>query len=210
MTLLALQPGALVHVRQRRWVVEQVRQPPAMGDSALVDLACIDDDAQGQPLSVLWQAEPDARMLDEDAWAAVGGKGFDSPEVFAAYLNTRRWNSVTATTQQLDGMNPAIMAYIRHLHVATAGFIAATAIAARGLAWYGVCRGYWWAWITAVIAPVVGLAVALPLHWMGHFNYDWVSHLGPIYVGTVIYVVGALVALIGLAQAAPSVVQAAR
>jgi hypothetical protein len=111
------------------------------------------------------------------------------------------------TTQQLDGMNPAIMAYITHLHVATAGFIAATAIAVGGLAWYGVCRGYWWAWITAVIAPVVGLAVALPLHWMGHFNYDWVSHLGPIYVGTIIYVVGALVALIGLSQAAPGAAQ---
>src|SRR5499427_8677250 len=114
------------------------------------------------------------------------------------------------TTQQLDGMSPAIMAYIRHLHVATAGFIAATAIAAGGLAWYGVCHGYWWAWITAVIAPVVGLAVALPLHWMGHFNYDWVSHLGSIYVGTIIYVVGALVALIGLSQAAPGAARAGR
>jgi hypothetical protein len=77
------------------------------------------------------------------------------------------------TPQQLDEINPAIMAYIMHLHVAIAGFIAAVAIAAGGLAWYGVCRGYWWAWITAVIAPVVGLVVALPLHWMGHFNYDW-------------------------------------
>jgi hypothetical protein len=34
------------------------------------------------------------------------------------------------------------------------------------------------------------------MHWMGHFNYDWVSHLGPIYLGTVIYVVGVVVALI--------------
>jgi hypothetical protein len=48
-----------------------------------------------------------------------------------------------------------------------------------------------------VIVPVLGLAVALPLHYMGHFNYDWVSHLGPIYIGTIIYVVGAVVALIG-------------
>ena len=44
--------------------------------------------------------------------------------------------------------------------------------------------------------------MALPLHYMGHFNYDWVSHLGPIYVGTIIYVVGAVVALLGLSQAA--------
>jgi hypothetical protein len=106
------------------------------------------------------------------------------------------------TTQQLNGLNPAIMAYVTHLHVATAGFIAATAIAAGGLAWYGVRNGLWWAWITAVISPVVGLVVALPMHWMGHFNYDWVSHLGAIYLGTVIYVVGAAVALIGLSQAA--------
>jgi hypothetical protein len=24
-----------------------------------------------------------------------------------------------------------------------------------------------------VIVPIVGLAVALPMHYMGHFNYDW-------------------------------------
>ena len=122
------------------------------------------------------------------------------------------------TPERLNGINPAIMAYITHLHVATAGFIAATAIAAGGLAWYGVRDGSWWAWITAVIPPVVGLAVALPLHWMGHFNYDWVSratafgypHLGSIYVGTIIYVVGALVALIGLSQTTPTMASAGR
>src|SRR6266542_3825751 len=105
------------------------------------------------------------------------------------------------TPQQLDGLNPAIMGYITHLHVAIAGFIAATSVAAGSLAWYGVRDGLWWAWITGVIVPVVGLAVALPLHYMGHFNYDWVSHLGPIYVGTIVYVAGAGVALLGLSQA---------
>jgi hypothetical protein len=114
------------------------------------------------------------------------------------------------TPQQLDELNPAIMAYITHLHVAVAGFIAATAIAAGSLAWYGIRDGLWWAWITAVIVPVVGLAVALPMHYMGHFNYDWVSHLGPIYVGTIIYVIGAVVALVGLIQASPAAAQAGR
>ena len=52
------------------------------------------------------------------------------------------------------------------------------------------------------------MAVALPMHWMGHFNYDWVSHLGPIYVGTIIYVVGAVVALFGLSQTAPAAASA--
>jgi cytochrome bd-type quinol oxidase subunit 1 len=95
-----------------------------------------------------------------------------------------------------------------HLHLAAAGFIAAAAIAVGGLAWYGVRNGFWWAWITSVIAAVVGLAVALPMHWMGHFNYDWVSHLGPIYVGTIVYVVGAVAALPGLSQAAPAMASA--
>src|SRR5216684_8592502 len=114
------------------------------------------------------------------------------------------------TPQQLDGLNPAIMGYIMHLHVAIAGFIAATAVAVGGLAWYGVRSGLWWAWIISVIVPVVGLAVALPMHYMGHFNYDWVSHLGPIYLGTIIYVVGAVVALVGLTQGAPAAAQARR
>jgi hypothetical protein len=125
---------------------------------------------------------------------AFGSSGFE--------IGVETLNGVT--TRQLDAINPAIMAYIAHLHVATAGFIAATAVAAAGLAWYGVREGSWWAWITAVISPVLGLAVALPLHWMGHFNYDWVSHLGAIYVGTIIYVVGVALALIGLSQATPA------
>jgi hypothetical protein len=131
---------------------------------------------------------------------AFGSSGF---EIGVATLNG-------VTPQQLNGLNPAIMGYVTHLHVATAGFIAATAVAAGGLAWYGVRNGLWWAWITAVISPVLGLVVALPMHWMGHFNYDWVTHLGPIYVGTIIYVVGVAVALIGLSQAAPAAAHAGR
>ena len=114
------------------------------------------------------------------------------------------------TPQQLDGLNPAIMSYITHVHVALAGFIAATAIAVGSLAWYGVRDGLWWAWITAVIVPVVGLAVALTLHYMGYFDYNWVKHLGPIYLGTIIYVVGAVLALAGLTRATAVAAQARR
>jgi hypothetical protein len=138
---------------------------------------------------------------------AFSSSGF---EIGVATLNGVTTQQYGVTTQQLNGINQAIMGYITHLHLATAGFIAATAIAAGGLAWYGVRDGLWWAWITAVISPVLGLAVALPMHWMGHFNYDWVSHLGPIYLGTIIYVVGVVVALIGLSQAAPTVATAGR
>jgi hypothetical protein len=41
--------------------------------------------------------EPDARVLTEDEWARVGAKGFGTADIFAAYLNTRRFraNGVT-------------------------------------------------------------------------------------------------------------------
>ncbi len=50
-------------------------------------------------------------------------------------------------------------------------------------------------WIAAVVSPVVGLAVALPYHYTGTFQHNWVTHLGPIYVATLVFVVGALLAL---------------
>jgi hypothetical protein len=76
------------------------------------------------------------------------------------------------------------------------GFIAATGLAVAALAWFGVRRGLTWAWVTAVAAPVVALAVALPAHYPNHF--DTVGHLGLIYADTLLFVAGALVALAGL------------
>ena len=108
-------------------------------------------------------------------------------------LGVQTLNGVTR--DNLNALNPAIMHYIGHLHVATAGFIAATGIAVAALSWWGVRRGEWWAWIAAVVSPVVGLAVALPYHYSGTFQHNWVTHLGPIYVATLVFVVGALLAL---------------
>jgi hypothetical protein len=61
------------------------------------------------------------------------------------------------------------------------------------LAWFGVRRGYLWAWISAVAVPVLGLAVALPSHYP--YGFDTIGHLGLIYLATAIFVVGAALAL---------------
>lgn len=113
-------------------------------------------------------------------------------------LGVQTLNGVTR--DNLNALNPAIVHYIGHLHVATAGFIAATGIAVAALSWWGVRRGEWWAWIAAVVSPVVGLAVALPYHYTRTFEFNWVTHLGPIYVATVVFVVGALLALRAMMQ----------
>ena len=68
---------------------------------------------------------------------------------------------------------PASSNWQEHYVLLLAGFIAATGIAVAALSWYGVRRGEWWAWIAAVVSPVVGLAVALPYHYMGHFEFNW-------------------------------------
>ncbi len=75
--------------------------PPAPGDQTLVRAACLDDDAQGDRLEVLWEKEVDAEVLGEASWKRVAEKGFDPPRLFSAYLNTLRWNTVTATDPRL-------------------------------------------------------------------------------------------------------------
>jgi len=93
--------GELVQVRSRRWLVDEVVQPEQPGQSALVRLACADDDAQGQSLDVYWDYEIDRRILEEERWQDLATKGFDPPRQFAAFLHTLRWNCVTATDPNL-------------------------------------------------------------------------------------------------------------
>src|SRR5687767_13382417 len=94
-------PGQIARVRQRTYLVEQAVPPPAAGDGTLVRLSCVDDDAQGQPLEVLWERELDPQVLSGEAWGAIAERGFDEPGLFAAYLHTLRWNCVTATDPRL-------------------------------------------------------------------------------------------------------------
>ena len=95
------EPGELVQVRSRHWLVEEVSLPPVPGQSARVRLACADDDAQGRTIEVFWNCEIDRRILEQEGWAGLAARGFDAPRQFAAFLHTLRWNSVTATDPNL-------------------------------------------------------------------------------------------------------------
>ena len=105
-----------------------------------------------------------------------------------------------ATREQLTAFNAALVPYITHLHIAVSAFIIATGIAVGAISLFAVRRGEWWAWIAAVISPVVGLAMALPMHYFSLFSFNHAAHLGPIYAGTFIFVVGSLIALKGLLE----------
>jgi hypothetical protein len=95
--------------------------------------------------------------------------------------------------EQIEQFSPQLLHYISHLHIAVSGFIAATAVGVAFLVWFGVRKGYLWAWIGAVVTPVLGLAVALPAHYP--YGFDTIGHLGLIYLATAVFVVGALVGL---------------
>ncbi len=104
-------PGQIVRVRSRQYLVEDVSpgapaQPALLGRPAQpagdsrVRMSCLDDDAQGEELEVLWEREVDAELRTA-SWQAALHKGFDDPKLFSAWLHTLRWNCVTSTRPDL-------------------------------------------------------------------------------------------------------------
>jgi hypothetical protein len=100
---------------------------------------------------------------------------------------------------QIQQFSPSLYHYVSHLHIAVSGFIAATGLAVLLLAIYGVRSGQAWAWVAAVAAPVLALAVALPAHYPWHL--DTLGHLGLIYLATLVFIAGALLSGKGLLDA---------
>ena len=94
------QPGQIIKVRMRKWLVEGIDKRRG-DDCTAVKLACLEDDAQGDKLTILWEKELDPHILLEEGWRHLGEKGFDEPRLFAAFLHTMRWNCVTATDPTL-------------------------------------------------------------------------------------------------------------
>ncbi len=89
--------GDIVTVRQRTYLVEDVVPPASATHATLCKLSCVDDDAQGRELDLLWEHELDRKIIGSENWERLGSRGFDQPDLFSAYLNTLRWNCVTAT-----------------------------------------------------------------------------------------------------------------
>jgi hypothetical protein len=100
---------------------------------------------------------------------------------------------VNVGKDQIQAFSDSLYNYISHLHIAISGFIASTGLAVLFLVAFGVRRGALWAWVGAVSSAVLALVVALPAHYVDHF--DTLGHLGLIYLATAIFVAGALLTL---------------
>lgn len=149
-------------------------------------------------------ATDESRLRLGSAIMAVGGLGFLG---YAVIFFIRNFTDsflelgigrgqVDVGKTEIQEFSPQLEHYISHLHIAVAAFIGATGIAVAALAWYGVRRGEMWAWVTAVVVPVFGLAVALPAHYP--WGFDTIGHLGLIYADTLLFVVGAGIAVVPL------------
>jgi hypothetical protein len=104
---------------------------------------------------------------------------------------------IGGTPEEIRAFSPHLYHYISHLQVAVAAFIIALGIAVIALAWNGIRTGQRWALWTAFLAPVVGVGLALPLHYS--YGFATLGHLGLIYLDAAILLAGTVLA----AKAAP-------
>jgi hypothetical protein len=99
---------------------------------------------------------------------------------------------IGGTPEEIRAFSPHLYHYISHLQVAVAAFIIALGIAVIALAWNGIRTGQRWALWTAFLAPVVGVGLALPLHYS--YGFATLGHLGLIYLDAAILLVGTVLA----------------
>jgi G:T-mismatch repair DNA endonuclease (very short patch repair protein) len=92
----APEPGQLVEVRRRQWIVSDVDAAavaPALPKRSLVKLTSIDEDALGEELEVLWELEPGASVIERAGLPTV--TALDGPEELEAFLDAVRWGAAT-------------------------------------------------------------------------------------------------------------------
>lgn len=99
---------------------------------------------------------------------------------------------VGGTPAQIQAFSPDLYEYISHLQVAVSAFIIALGVAVIALAWYGIRSGQKWALWTAFVTPVIGVAIAVPLHFP--FGLATLGHLGLIYLDAAILLAGTVLA----------------
>lgn len=90
------QAGQVLAARGRQWLVEETISGAAPQESSLLRLACLDDDAPGKKLEMLWDLELGAQVIDPRISPLGQPEKLDPPSHFGAYLHALKWSSVSA------------------------------------------------------------------------------------------------------------------
>ncbi|MYB89166.1 MAG: DEAD/DEAH box helicase [Proteobacteria bacterium] len=112
------EPGQLVEVRRRQWVVSKVQTSsldhsqhilgvreastnykseadtePSLGKEHLVSMSSIDEDELGEELEVIWEIEPGAQVIERAGLPSITGQ--DDSITLEAFLDAVRWGAST-------------------------------------------------------------------------------------------------------------------
>jgi superfamily II DNA or RNA helicase len=90
------EPGQLVEVRRRQWVVVDVIASNLVSGSSsqnAVTLSSIDEDGLGEELEVIWEIEPGAQVIERAGLPTISGQ--DGSEKLEAFLDAVRWGAAT-------------------------------------------------------------------------------------------------------------------
>jgi superfamily II DNA or RNA helicase len=89
------EPGQLVEVRRRQWVVADIdaTRLDTGTPQHCVTLSSIDEDGIGEELEVIWEIEPGAQIIERAGLPSVSGQ--DDSDMLDAFLNAVRWGAVT-------------------------------------------------------------------------------------------------------------------
>src|SRR5581483_6972029 len=89
------EPGQLVEVRRRQWIVSSVQGQLFNSNTPqhIVTLTSLDEDALGEELQVIWQIEPGAKILERAGMPKI--TGVDPCDKLDAFLDAVRWGAVT-------------------------------------------------------------------------------------------------------------------
>lgn len=90
------EPGQLVEVRRRQWIVAEVISSTLASNSKpqhAVMLSSIDEDALGEELEVIWEIEPGAQIIERAGLPSISGQ--DDSEILEAFLDAVRWGAAT-------------------------------------------------------------------------------------------------------------------
>ncbi|GAA0771557.1 ATP-dependent helicase [Roseibium denhamense] len=93
------QIGDFVSVRGRNWLVEDVEAGET--GPTVARLACVEDDAQGEAVTVVWSSEIAPEIETDEIWKSIAKNGSDGADTFSAYLRTVKWGSATSADRRL-------------------------------------------------------------------------------------------------------------
>ena len=87
------EPGQLVEVRRRQWVVADVLASGIGSIQHLTSLISLDEDALGEELQVVWEIEPGAHVIEHSGLPSITGQ--DDSDTLEAFLDAVRWGAAT-------------------------------------------------------------------------------------------------------------------